>query len=170
MNRDCFGELWEERAPECCGGREPATGMLHTRCNVYEQCGRTFRMNQASKQLMATSPQHYRPAQTSPGAAVPVNVGSRPYSVPQPAPQRPGYTPQAYPYQQHLPSQVYPAVYHPTMNLLPNEAASFLTVLEPQQDGMSRFGALLAEAARAGLKGVLMQSTYLIDHTPFRTK
>lgn len=164
---DCFGSLWEERAPECCGGRELTTGRTFPRCHVYEQCGRVSRMNQAGRHLQA-------PQQSQPYSPVPVHAQQVPLTVPQPprplynqpVPQaRQVYTPQTMQTQNQ-----YPAVYHPTLSLQYNEAAPFLTVLEPQDVGMGRFWSVLAEAGRAGVKGVLMQSTYMVDHIPFRQK
>lgn len=178
---DCYGKMWEVDHPECAGGRNPLDpSRPHARCSMYEACGRTFRANETQKKLAAAQalinpahlvrpqlPAHATSYQTAPVTqpqtppAQPIAPQSNYYVRPAPHPtQSPQPSPQQVP-TQHF----YPAVYTPAQTLQPHEAAPFLTTLESDPD-VPIWQRVVAEALRAGLKGVLQQGAFIVDHTP----
>jgi hypothetical protein len=163
----CFGKYWEENNPECKGGPDPSCGRVRQRCELYEQCGRAFRMGQATQRMQ----QPPRPAHV-PVSAPLTTVPARPlapyYVPPAPVPvTRPYSTGYTQPQPSPSPQQFYPAVMHPVQSLLPNEAPAFLTVMEPSVEGVPLWQRIMAESVRAALKGVLAHSSFVVDHTTY---
>jgi hypothetical protein len=182
-SKECFGKYWEERNPECMGGPDPMythpiTGSKQRdRCDFYEQCGRTFRANNAQQRLQNLIPTNN--LIKNQGVQIPVQHNQPQTRVPQPAyqpPPRPAYQAalQQYappPPPTAFPTQYYPAVYHPTQLLQPYETPSFLSVLEPDDPKVSIWRRVFTESVRAACKGTLQHGTFLIDHLPlYRVK
>lgn len=193
-DKDCFGQYWEEQHPECVGGRDPVNpGITHSRCELYDQCSRVFKMNKAQEKLEELKKTSHLPPQT-----VPVTHLTRPYYPPNTT-QVPTQTIQSRYAQQYtvpaqpvqpvqpqfpfsrpaqvaptqaapsgmLPPQFYPAVFHPAQSLLPLEAPPYLTTGEPLAEEIPTWKRIIAESLRAAAKGVMQQAAFIADHTTF---
>lgn len=190
QSKDCYGLSWEERHPECAGGLDPMfSGVggtkIRPRCDMYESCGRAFKTAEAQRKLQGVAFQQVVPANN-----LVRQQGLQPYQPPPPPVVRPQFLPpqpprpyqapiqvqpqyaqpqqpQYVPNQQMMHPQYYPAIFSQAQSLLPHEAAPFLTVTEEKQEGVPMWRRILLESLRAGVKGVLQQGAFIVDHTPY---
>ena len=158
---DCFGQLWEARAPECAGGVDlmytnKQTGShVRERCRFFDACGAKV---QATKKaaMQATIPQSW--TFPKPQTSAEASRAQVPQMSQQMVPQQ---------HQQQMPvmhGTWYPAPTYQFNHGIPN----YLSMPEPRAPGESVWFSLMREILRGLIKSFGHTVAYFVDTTPVK--
>jgi hypothetical protein len=160
---DCFGHLWDAKAPECAGGvdlmytNKQSGSHIRERCRFFDSCGSKVQATRAAAMKATVPSQSWtfpRPQSSAEASRAQVPQMSQPMAPQQQQPQ-----------QQMVPHGLwYPAPTYQFNHGIPN----YLTTPEPRAPGESIWMSLVRELLRGVIKSFGHTVAYFVDTTPVK--